>query len=148
DRGSTGFGRGPREAAFADCKLADGTKVRVKAGYENPLMPYAQCGADPRKNLSVWIGPRKVLSEKNYTAICSDYFMKSLQIDEKGAMVCTLGKGDDTAKHDFADLPDKGACTRTDAASAPRDEIEFGADVAPGTFTAVGREPALCRAMI
>jgi|GEM_PF-6181318 len=148
DRQSTGFGRGPREAAFADCRLADGTLVRVKAGYDGPAMPYGQCGVDPEKHLSVWVGHRKVLSEKAYAALCSDYFMKSLDIDTKGATLCTLGKDEDPVPHDFADIPDKGACTRVDTASAPLDEIEFGADAMPGTFTAVGREPALCRAMI
>ena len=148
DRASEAFGRGPREAAFADCPLAGGTSVRVKAGYDGPIMPYGECGADPEKHLSVWIGHRKVLSEKAYTAFCSDYFMKSLVVDAKGAVLCTLGKGDDTFRHDFADLPDKGECTRVDAASAPEDKIEFGPNVMPGTFKAVGREPALCQMMI
>ncbi len=148
DRMANGFGRGARMAAFADCRLGGGTSVRVKAGFDSPIMPYGECGADPAKQLSVWIGRRKVLSGKGYTAICSDYFMKSLVIDAREAVLCTLGKGDDMVRHDFADLPGAGECTRADVASAPEDKIEFGPDVMPGTFTATGREPAFCLAMI
>lgn len=148
DRMGEGFGRGALETAFADCRLADGTIVRVKAGYGDPPMATGMCGGDPEKILSIWIGRRKVVSRKTFAAMCSEILLKSVEIDSAGATVCTLGLDDNPGRRDFAELPPKGSCEGAPVAAGTADAIEFAADTPPpGTLTPRGRNPALCRAM-
>ena len=149
NRGGDGFGRGALETAFADCRLDSGASIRVKAGYRDAPMSTGECGSDPEKMLSIWIGRRKIVSQKKYTAMCSDWFLKSVDIDAQGATICTLGLDDHPDHKDFVKIPEKGSCEHVSAASGGEDKIEFVAHtLAPGTFVPEGRRPALCRAMV
>jgi hypothetical protein len=53
---SAGFGR-------TDCTLANGTKIRIRAG-EEQAFPYGMGGANPPAFFSLWINQRKVFSRK------------------------------------------------------------------------------------
>ena len=149
NRAGDGFGRGALETAFADCHLDSGASIRVKAGYRDAPTGTGQCGGDPEKMLSIWIGRRKIVSQRKYTSFCSDWLLKSIDIDGQGATFCTLGLDDHPGHKDFVELPGKGTCEHVSAASGSEDRMEFAAHPpAPGTFVAEGRRPALCRAMV
>ncbi len=123
-------GRGALNAAYADCRLASGVSIRIKAGYEFAPMPYGMCGGDPPKQLSLWIDKHKIVSRLIYADICSEAWVKSIVVKAREARRCDLAKSD---VPDAADRgrkpPDQEVCATfaADAASPP-DESEFPAN--------------------
>jgi hypothetical protein len=96
---------GPLQSSYADCRLEDGTTVRVKSGKQFEPMAYGQCGAAPGEKLSVWIDRRKVLSSFGYAGRCEDMLIKSLAIRRSRATVCVPPVDSESVQaDDFADL--------------------------------------------
>jgi hypothetical protein len=52
-----------RGTGRTDCRLADGSDIRIRAG-EEQAFPYGAGGADPPAFFSLWIGHRKILSKR------------------------------------------------------------------------------------
>ena len=123
-------GRGALNAAYADCRLASGVSIRIKAGYEDAPMPYGKCGGDPPKQLSLWIDKHKIVSRLIYADICSEARVKSIVVTAREARRCDLAKSDVPDAADRGrEYPDQEACgtVAADAASPP-DESEFPAN--------------------
>lgn len=81
-------GDGDLLASFADCRLNDGTSIRVKAGFQNVPMAYGWCGASPNFQLSVWINQHKRVSALAYTSNCQTPYVSSMSIDRTGVGFC------------------------------------------------------------
>jgi len=81
-------GGGDLLASFADCRLNDGTSIRVKAGFQNVPMAYGWCGASPNFKLSVWINQHKRISALAYTNNCQSPYVSSISIDRMGVGFC------------------------------------------------------------
>jgi uncharacterized protein YecT (DUF1311 family) len=103
-------GRGDLGAAFADCTLADGTKIRVKAGLRYQPMAYGECGASPPFLLSIWINQHKVVSSWGYTNFCEEPFLTSLSIDKASASYCLKEGADFSGVDKEAYKPNHGLC--------------------------------------
>lgn len=126
------WGRGALGVHYADCRLANGTSIRVKAGYMSPPQPWGVCGGDPGKMLSIWIDRRKIISRLTYVPYCSERVLKSIEIDAHRAIVCTLpaSEGQDENRQ-YSALPAKSTCT-TYSLKGARDTGEFPRKSGPG----------------
>ncbi len=101
--------RGPLQSSYADCRLGDGTTVRVKSGQISEPMAYGQCGAAPGEKLSVWVDRRKVASSFGYASFCEDMTITSLVIRRSSAKVCIPPLSSESLHVDgFGDLRARG----------------------------------------
>lgn len=130
-------GRGDLQAAFADCTLADGSRVRVKAGLTSTPMAYGQCGASPAYQLSVWVDGRKVVSALQYTNFCEEPVLSSLSLSKDVARFCRRSDADTSGLPVNAFKPTQGACgTLPYAGGSAVDRAEF--PLAGTSTTSVG----------
>lgn len=152
--------RGPLESSSVDCRLADGTPVRVKSGQRGQPMPYGQCGGAPGEMLSVWIARRRVLSQFEYSSFCQSESMRSLEIRRASATICIPVAGDDAhPAESFVALRARGldgsGCAALPLArGAPVDTQEYpatGAEPPPVDSLVLEARPAMreaCRALL
>lgn len=126
-------GRGTLQSAWADCPLATGQTIRVKAGNGSPAQAYGRCGAAPETRLSVWVEQRKRVSGLAYAETCNEPLLKAMTIKPDGAEYCLLPAAAQSSLLD--DAPGQAAgegCKRISFnADTPIDGEEFPTKSSP-----------------
>lgn len=152
--------RGVLDAASADCRLGDGSRVRMKVGASNQQQAYGMCGGTAPERLSVWIDERKVLSSVAYQP-CMGQGMESLHVERDRATYCLQKNerslADGSKMPDGTDLdlkPTRGLCGDLAYARAPGPDLqEFprnGHPAVPGSLTLAANGPmhAVCERLL
>jgi hypothetical protein len=122
-----------------DCKLADGTTVRVRGGREQAFA-HGMGGANPPAFFSLWINQRKVFSRKTWMpgyaeSANNPAIYDGVLITPVRVTICTTAEG----------RPQRCTGTPLDLARAPVDSVEFATSkpkVAPGQFTLIAKGAA------
>ncbi len=151
-RPSVHASRGPLQSSYGDCRLSNGTTVRVKSGQLSEPKGYGECGGAPGEKLSVWIDHRKVLSSFGYSSFCEDTMIKSLVIRPASATACLPPVNDQSFHVDgFGDLRahglDENGCAELPLAHPPEiDAREFpGHGIEPSEVGALTLEASPAR---
>lgn len=103
-------GNGNLDASFADCRLNDGSSIRVKAGYRNDPSPYGFCGAIPEFKLSIWVNQHKAVSALAYSRDCESPYLSSMSIDRNSIAFCLKDDALDERERQNVFKVEHGSC--------------------------------------
>jgi hypothetical protein len=103
-------GYGDLNASLADCRLDNGTSIRVKAGYVHRAMAYGECGATPPLRLSIWINKHRSVSSLGYTNFCEASFVSSMSIDPTSVKYCLKDDAFSAGASKDVFKPNHGSC--------------------------------------